>query len=168
MVIIPAIPATLKAPCHVTNAAHPPTCHLHRGDQVFHSWFSTIHTMCFFLTVFFFQTYVTVQYYTYVYTQRYRHRIAASFSPKTKFHGSIDFSVTAWKSCRFWLVKLLSFGGHWIHWIIMIWRRCIGFIGDLTIGLPSGYDWHSLPWNRWPIEIDGLSIKMVIVHGYVK
>ena len=53
MVIIPAIPATLKAPCHVTNAAHPPTCHLHRGDQVFHSWFSTIHTMCFFLTVFF-------------------------------------------------------------------------------------------------------------------
>ena len=36
--VIPAIPATSKA-CHVTTA-HPPTCHLHRGDQVFHSWFS--------------------------------------------------------------------------------------------------------------------------------
>jgi hypothetical protein len=25
--------------------------------------------------------------------------------------------------------------------------------------LPSGYDIHSLPWYRWPIEIDGLPIK---------
>jgi hypothetical protein len=28
---------------------------------------------------------------------------------------------------------------------------------------------NSLPWNRWPIEIDGLpDLKMVIFHGYVK
>ena len=28
---------------------------------------------------------------------------------------------------------------------------------------------NSLPWYKWPIEIDGLpSYKMVIFHGYVK
>ena len=28
---------------------------------------------------------------------------------------------------------------------------------------------NSLPWNRWPIEIDGLpNLKLVIFHGYVK
>ena len=25
--------------------------------------------------------------------------------------------------------------------------------------LASGYDIHSSPWYRWPIEIDGLAIK---------
>jgi len=28
---------------------------------------------------------------------------------------------------------------------------------------------NSLPWYRWPIEIDGLPfLKMMIFHGYVK
>ena len=28
---------------------------------------------------------------------------------------------------------------------------------------------NSLPWYRWPIEIDGLpNLNMVIFHGYVK
>ena len=64
--------------------------------------------------------------HTYVYTQRYRHRIAASFSPKTKFDGSIDFSVTAqlrppsgenpavfgwWNCCR--LVVIGFIGSSW-------------------------------------------------------
>ena len=43
--------------------------------------------------------------------------------------------------------------------------------------LPSGYDIHSSPWYRWPIEIDGLAIKngwifhgevLVITRGYLQ
>ena len=56
---------------------------------------STIHTMCFFGQFLFNHMLQYSTTHTYVYTQRYRHRIAASFSPKTKFDGSIDFSVTA-------------------------------------------------------------------------
>ena len=47
---------------------------------------------------------------------------------------------------------------------------------DLVLQPPGFAQWipnlvmtNSLPWYRWPIEIDGLPISsMVIFHGYVK
>ena len=47
---------------------------------------------------------------------------------------------------------------------MVLYGKIMGILVGYTLWL-----FNSLPWYRWPIEIDGLPfLKMVIFHGYVK